>query len=444
MAVGLCTILLAAVAVEARDGERRADPRPLARSHEDGPRRAQRAASPRPVVLKLKHISAESIMEVVEQLRNSDTLGKVFRQVPIAVCREANALVLFGPPEMIELFERIVCELDAPSEYHERMRERGMRQGRRDREPRAKRPGPDEGPAPLGERIGRAIERLLSPEARKRLGIDEHQARKIHEIGGQAKEQMMHLRERVSRAMRQAGPDRREALARQVGPNVRQRAMELMRETHKRIAEVLRPEQREAIERMRREQGQREGEPRPRDEREREEPRREARGRDHEARAERGRREPRREREPGDPFAETLEHVLAPPIARKIGLKEDQAARIREVAQDLRREMQKLHEHARHEIGQAEPRKRSAVAREIEAHLGEKTKGLMHKLREAIGRILTPDQRERLEKIHHSRAEGDEEHSPRRGERDKGEPDRRRERGREPDRDREHRDERQR
>ena len=57
--------------------------------------------------------------------------------------------------------------------------------------------------------------------------------------------QMMHLHERVSRAMQEAGPDRRRELAKQMVPNVRRRAGELAKELRKRIAEVLRPEQRE-------------------------------------------------------------------------------------------------------------------------------------------------------------------------------------------------------
>ena len=89
---------------------------------------------PKVVVFPLRHIPAQSIMEVMEQLARAEPAREIIKQVPFAVNEPANALVVVGPPEVVEFFEQLVAGLDKPSEFHERMRDREMEERHRDLE----------------------------------------------------------------------------------------------------------------------------------------------------------------------------------------------------------------------------------------------------------------------------------------------------------------------
>ena len=442
-------------------------------------------------MIRLRHISAESFMGVIEQLARNDAAGRILRSIPVAMNQEANAIVIIGPPPAIDFFAAIVEGLDKPSEFHEQMRHREMEDKQRQMEmgaqmqqrqmqmraemqhrqmemkakmqhpgmpqpphgdrpphmqpphgdrpphmqppqgdrpphmqpphgdrpphmqpPQGMRP-PHEGqpqPAQGGDRIGAAIGRLLSRPVAEKLGIDDDQHRRILEIGEETKGQMMHLRERVGRAMREAGPERRRELAKEAIPNARRRFAELAGQLRERIGEVLRPDQREKLREMR---GARGGGAREMDRRHKDRPKEEARRpqmdrpphepregrRPEKPRRPEEARPPRKEQGPEGPIGKLIGRLLSPPVIEKLGLKKEQILGIREMAEGVRREMGKLQEQARREIEGADPDRRAEIAGKVKGHVQERMRGLMKELHERVGHVLRPDQRERLEKI---------------------------------------------
>jgi len=326
LVAALCVGFIAATTVSARGrgGRREGPARPLARSAEDAHRREPPHERPgediHVHILRLQHIPAESFMEVLEQLGRAPKFREMLEQIPVAMNEHANAIVIIGPPKVMELFERIAEGLDAPSEFHERMRDQEMgrrrqemeihtqqkhrememraemakrelemraragrmgpppwapgregdRRGEPDRpRPREERPRDqhreerprhehrEEGPPPL-ERLERALrspggeglERLLSPQVMGKLRLAGDQVDRIRRI---AKEHHMHvaqLRERVGQALKEMGPDERERAAGKIIPNARRQLEEMAGKLREEIGRVLRPEQREVLERI--------------------------------------------------------------------------------------------------------------------------------------------------------------------------------------------------
>jgi len=117
-------------------------------------------------VIRLNHIPAESIMEVLEQLMRAPHFREAMEQIPVAVNGPANAVVVIGPPEVMELFHQIVEPLDQPSEFHERMRERQMDEMRREMEMHKMRLHVERGPQPD---VRRQMEMRKQADIRKQM-----------------------------------------------------------------------------------------------------------------------------------------------------------------------------------------------------------------------------------------------------------------------------------
>jgi len=117
---------------------------------------------------------------------------------------------------------------------------------------------PPEGP-------GRGLpEWLLGPRAREALGLSEEQAARIRDLLGDLREH----RERVMRGLREklrdAGPEGRREMLRNMRERLADGQAEAMRRVRDRLMEILRPEQREKVERwLRSHRPERPDEPRP-------------------------------------------------------------------------------------------------------------------------------------------------------------------------------------
>jgi len=138
------------------DAERPAQPRRIERAEPPvriaRPERPERpGAEPEILVLRFENIPAESFMNTLEQLAHNDRLGPILSQVPRALNREANAVVVVVPPLLADRLRDIAAQLDEPTGFHERAREMGMRERQQDPAMRrmgreADRPGPEMGP----------------------------------------------------------------------------------------------------------------------------------------------------------------------------------------------------------------------------------------------------------------------------------------------------------
>ncbi len=89
----------------------------------DSLRRGRRSADVSPIVLRFVHISAESFLETFEQLSEHEAVA----DIPMALNEEANAVVVLGPPPVLEHLEKIARGLDQPNEYVFRQLERERR-----------------------------------------------------------------------------------------------------------------------------------------------------------------------------------------------------------------------------------------------------------------------------------------------------------------------------
>jgi len=92
---------------------------------EEHRRDEHRRQKPEIRVFRFEHIPAESFMSVLHQLAQKSPIGEIMSKIPIALEEHSNAVVVIAPPEAMELFDRIANELDAPSEFHKRMAQRG-------------------------------------------------------------------------------------------------------------------------------------------------------------------------------------------------------------------------------------------------------------------------------------------------------------------------------
>jgi DNA-binding transcriptional MerR regulator len=86
----------------------------------DSLRRGRRSADVSPIVLRFVHISAESFLETFEQLSEHEAVA----DIPMALNEEANAVVVLGPPPVLEHLEKIARGLDQPNEYRAHQLER--------------------------------------------------------------------------------------------------------------------------------------------------------------------------------------------------------------------------------------------------------------------------------------------------------------------------------
>ena len=116
---------------------------------------------PTPLIIQFKNIPAESFVGTIMQLGANSALGEALKQMPISVNREANAVVVLGPPELIAFLSAIAKALDQPNEFaqHQMQREREeaafrmkMADEHRKLMPPMK-PGEQPSPAPMGGRM---------------------------------------------------------------------------------------------------------------------------------------------------------------------------------------------------------------------------------------------------------------------------------------------------
>ncbi len=117
---------------------------------------------PTPLIIQFKNIPAESFVGTLMQLGANSALGEALKQMPISVNREANAVVILGPPELIAFLTAIAKALDQPNEFaqHQMQREREeaafrmkMADEHRKLMPPMK-PGEQPSPGPMGGMMG--------------------------------------------------------------------------------------------------------------------------------------------------------------------------------------------------------------------------------------------------------------------------------------------------
>ena len=223
--------------------------RPAPRSE---PARPQ--APPKPIVIQLNNLSVESFAGTLKQLARNPHVAAVLHELPLAINEEANAIVAIAPPEVGEFFTTIARGLDRPSSYHERNknlerqeREFHMRREMRERAgsaftppagprppgfplppARAPRPEPGAEKAPVRPGLlGMRLHSLTAPEAVRRLRLGQEQVEKIRSILKETGERDANLLHRVA-----------------------EERGRIVKESRGRIFECLRPEQREAAERL--------------------------------------------------------------------------------------------------------------------------------------------------------------------------------------------------
>jgi hypothetical protein len=436
------------------------------------------------VIFRLEHISANSIMEVLAQLGRAEGVADMLKKVPFAVNEPANAVVVVGPPEVVEFFERLVGGLDKPSAFHERMGDREMQRRRQEMDlktemkhrelelkakmaPMAPRPGakpmalvrpvpPTAAARPLTipgpGRPGAArpgaefFGRLLSPPVVEQLRLDPDQLREIRKVAAHVRDKAGEMRRRVMEAIGHLPPEERKRKAEEIARDARGRRGEVIAEIRKRIFEILRPDQRVAAAKLlrapipgRREEPVQPERPQPRPEPPRAERRpeegparkgpREEDRRPREPRLER-REEPERprvmemtERGLGDPLGEFVERLLSPPVAEKIRLEDPQHEKIREMHKAYRRELEEIRERVARELREMPAERRAQKAETILREVRGRIGDMAGEVRERIVKVLRPEQRERLEQT--LRAPGaPREERPARPER-RGEPERR-------------------
>ena len=83
---------------------------------------------PKPLIIQFKHIPAESFLETLHQLGRHPRIGEILEQLPLALNRDANAVVILGPPEAAGYLAGIAKGLDQPNAFaaEQEERERGQ------------------------------------------------------------------------------------------------------------------------------------------------------------------------------------------------------------------------------------------------------------------------------------------------------------------------------
>ncbi|MCX5670986.1 MAG: Spy/CpxP family protein refolding chaperone [Planctomycetota bacterium] len=83
---------------------------------------------PKPLIIQFKHISAESFIETLHQLGRHPRIGRTLEQLPLALNRDANAVVILGPPEATGYLAGIAKGLDQPNAFAAEQEEREREQ----------------------------------------------------------------------------------------------------------------------------------------------------------------------------------------------------------------------------------------------------------------------------------------------------------------------------
>ena len=135
--------------------------------------------------------------------------------------------------------------------------ERREREQRQQREGPRGRPHPGEGRgpgprAPVQGRPGAGLETLLSPRAREALGLSADQIDRIRRLLAEVRKGLDQTMDRIREAAKKIRPQERAERLRQMMERLKAARGERMRGIHERLMQILRPEQREKIEQMRR------------------------------------------------------------------------------------------------------------------------------------------------------------------------------------------------
>jgi len=196
--------------------------------------------------------------------------------IPIALEEHSNAVVVIAPPEAMKLFEKIANELDAPSEFHKRMAQRGRpappRQPQILRKPaphkkpdqhkkptHPKHPTPGKGTGEINEEairnaignpVGQLLGKILSEPAARQLRLEKPQREAMHKIARQCGQKIGHMHQRVIQAIRGMNPKERAANSRKIVSRARAEMGKITGEIRKHIFGILKPEQRKAAARI--------------------------------------------------------------------------------------------------------------------------------------------------------------------------------------------------
>jgi len=142
----------------------------------------------------------------------------------------------------------------------QREREQAHRREREQREQRegpSDRPHPGQGrePGPRGATEGRpgaGLERLLSPKVRELLRLSDEQVDRVRRLLAEVRKGMEQTMDRIREAAKNIPPQERAERIQQIRERLKASRAERMRGIHERLMQILRPEQREKIEQMRR------------------------------------------------------------------------------------------------------------------------------------------------------------------------------------------------
>lgn len=217
-------------------------------------------------IFRFEHIPAQSFMGVLEQLSRKAPLREILSHIPIALEEHSNAVVVIAPREAMELFEKIANELDAPSEFQERMAQRrGPRRGGNCGGSNRQSPGrgrgcggnceganrPSAGKEPgeinaeaikmaIGNPVGQLFGKLLSSEE-LRLGKPQREA--MHKLAQQCGQRVGHMHQRVIQAIRGMNREQRAANARETVGHARAEMGKMAGDIRKHIFKILKPSQ---------------------------------------------------------------------------------------------------------------------------------------------------------------------------------------------------------
>jgi hypothetical protein len=89
----------------------------------DAPVKAEKAAPPpKPLILKFKHIPAESFVASLKQLGHGNKLGEGLEKLPLALNEPSNSIIVLAPPEVADFLTTIAVGLDKPNEFRDERR----------------------------------------------------------------------------------------------------------------------------------------------------------------------------------------------------------------------------------------------------------------------------------------------------------------------------------
>jgi hypothetical protein len=89
----------------------------------DAPVKAEKAAPPpKPLILKFKHIPAESFVASLKQLGHGNKLGEGLEKLPLALNEPSNSIIVLAPPEVADFLTTLAVGLDKPNEFRDERR----------------------------------------------------------------------------------------------------------------------------------------------------------------------------------------------------------------------------------------------------------------------------------------------------------------------------------